>query len=104
MTDPRWTLLRNIEPELLQSFRDAGVTRVEYVSAFPAQDDAWDWLGTGTDAHRDALASSGPRVLAEVRLIAERHGFIAAKVRGVTVQSEETVDRDFEGSWFYALR
>jgi hypothetical protein len=22
----------------------------------------------------------------------------------VTVESEETVDRDFEGSWFYALR
>ena len=26
------------------------------------------------------------------------------KVSGVTVQSEETVARDYEGSWFYALR
>lgn len=26
------------------------------------------------------------------------------EVSGVTVQSDETVRRDFEGSWFYALR
>jgi hypothetical protein len=104
VTDPRWDLLQEMKPALLQAFRDWGVTRIEYVSAFPSQDDAWVWLGTATDAERDALAGSDPQVLSEVRLIAERHGFLAEKVSGVTVQSEETVARDFEGSWFYALR
>ena len=89
---------------LLQAFRESGVTRIEYVTAFPLGDDAWVWLGTATDAERDALAGAEPPVLSDVRLIAERHGFLAAKVRGVTVQSEETVARDYQGSWFYALR
>ena len=80
------------------------MVRVEYVSAFPSQDDAWVWLGTTTDVERDTLAGSRPGLLSEVRLIAERHGFIAQSVSGVVVQSEETVARDYEGSWFYALR
>jgi hypothetical protein len=88
----------------LRRFEESGVSRIEYVAAFPSQDDAWVWLGTVTDAERDALAGSEPRLLSEVRLIAEGHGFIAQNVSGVTVQSKETVARDFRGSWFYALR
>lgn len=93
-----------MKPALLRAFGDLGVIRIEYVSAFPFPDDAWVWLGTSTDAERDALVRSEPEVLVEVRLIAERHGFLAERVSGVTVQSEETVARDFQGSWFYALR
>ena len=89
---------------LLRTFGESGVLRVEYVSAFPFQDDAWVWLGTATDAERDALTGWEPRLLSEARRIAEHHGFPAQNVSGVTVQSEETVARDFEGSWFYALR
>ena len=85
-------------------FRKAGVKRIEYVTAFPFQDDAWVWLGTATDTERDALADTEPQLLSDVRMIAERHGFPGEKVSGVTVQSEETVARDYEGSWFYALR
>lgn len=104
MTDPRWTALQEMEPALLRAFRDAGVVRVEYVAAFPSEDGAWVWLGTTTDAERDRLADTESQVLAQVRAIAEQHGFTSEKVSGVTVQSEETVARDFEGSWFYALR
>lgn len=104
MTDPRWTLLRALEPALLHVFREAGVKGIEYVAAFPFQDDAWVWLGTATDAERDALTGTEPQLLSEVRMIAERRGFRGEKVSGVTVQSEETVARDYEGSWFYALR
>jgi hypothetical protein len=93
-----------MKPALLTAFGESGVTRIEYVSALPSQSDAWLWLGTSTDAERDALAASEPQVLAEVRLIAERHGFVPDKISGITVQSEETVNRDFQGSWFYALR
>jgi hypothetical protein len=102
VTDERWTVLQDLEPALLRAFSNAGVVRIEYVSAFP-QDDAWVWLGTATDTERDALAAS-QHVLEQVQLIVERHGFTAEKVSGVTVQSEETVNRDFNGSWFYALR
>lgn len=93
-----------MEPALLQAFGEAGVVRVEYVASFPLQDDAWVWVGTTTDAEREVLAARQPQVLAQVRLIAEHHGFRPEQVRGVTVQSEETVARDFDGSWFYALR
>lgn len=93
-----------MKPALLRAFAESGVTRIEYVSAFPSQGSAWVWLGTATDLERDALAGAQPQVLAEVRLIAERQGFAAEQISGITVQSEETVTRDFEGSWFYALR
>lgn len=104
VTDPHWALLQEMEPSLLEAFREPGVVRIEFVVAFPAQDDAWVWLGTATDAERDALSGGEAQVLSEVRRIAERHGFAPEKVSGVTVQSEETVAREYEGSWFYALR
>lgn len=93
-----------MKPSLLQTFRGSGVVRIEYVSAFPFQDDAWVWLGTATDAERDALVGTEPVLLSKVRRTSERHGFAPERVSGVTVQSEETVARDYEGSWFHALR
>jgi hypothetical protein len=93
-----------MRPALLQDFREFGVVRVEYVAAFPSQEDAWVWLGTATDAERDDLSAKQPSLLSQVRLVAERHGFPPDKVSGVTIQSEETVTRDFDGSWFYVLR
>jgi hypothetical protein len=62
------------------------------------------WLGTETDAERDSL----PRepFVAEVREILESVGLPRDEARfdGTVVQSQETVDRDYQGSWFYALR
>lgn len=104
MTDPRWALLQDMKPELLRAFSELGVIRIEYVASFPSQDDAWVWLGTATDIERDALVGAERQMLSDVRVIAARHGFWAETISGVTVQSEETVARDFEGSWFYALR
>ena len=104
MTDPRWTVLREMQPALLEAFQEQGVVRIEYVTAFPSQDHAWVWLGTSTDTQRDALASRETQALLEVRRIAEVHGFPSEKVSGVVAQSEETVAREYAGSWFYALR
>ena len=104
VTDPRWTLLQDVKPALLQAFGAAGVTRVEYVSAFPSQGDAWVWLGTATDPEPYALAGREPEVLSEGREIAARHGFSAEQVSEVAVQSEEPVTRELEGSWFHAPR
>ena len=60
----------------------------------------WVWLGTSTDPERDALRADAGLASA-VRRVVERHG---ATVGGVTVESQETVDRDYGGSWFERLR
>ena len=102
VTDPRWTMLNELKPVLIEAFSRDGVVRVEYVSAFPDQDDAWVWLGATTDAERDALASSD--LLVALRDVVRGVGFDSSLISGVTVQSEQTVARDYAGSWFYALR
>ena len=104
VTDRRWSLLQEMEPALLEAFSELGVIRIEYVAAFPDLDGAWVWLGTATDAERDAFGDNLPHALAGVRQIAERCGFPPDQVNGLTVQSAETVARDYEGSWFSALR
>jgi hypothetical protein len=95
-------MLNELKPVLIEAFGGDGVVRVEYVSAFPDQDDAWVWLGTATDAERDALASR--ELLGALRDVVPGAGFDPGLISGVTVQSEETVARDYAGSWFYALR
>ena len=82
-------------------FVEEGVERVEYVAALP-DPKVWVWLGTDTDAQRDALATA-PRLLERVRQVLANE-VVDIEVAGVTVQSVETVQRDYEGSWFYALR
>jgi hypothetical protein len=44
--------------------------------------------------------------LEEVRALADEAGLPhnEAFIEGTTPQSQETVDREYEGSWFYALR
>lgn len=58
------------------------------------------WVVTLTDNERDALARDAA--------LLERLNAEAAKAGlapdGFTMQSEETVARDFEGNWFYAMR
>jgi hypothetical protein len=90
---------------LLAAFSEPGVDRVEYVVGFVGPYEVSVWLGTETDAERDSLARSEglredvARVLADCGLDRTDAVFGAA-----VVQSQETVDRDYEGSWFYALR
>jgi hypothetical protein len=83
---------------LIAEFAD--VERVEYVPASGPPYGSWVWLATATDAQRDALAAD-PKLEERVRQVCAQH---AVAVRGVTVESQETVERDFQGSWFYRLR
>lgn len=101
MTDPRWQPLHAARGSLIDEFADQGVDHVEYVVALP-KPDLWVWLGTDTDVQRDALAGTSG-LLERVRgVLAERVPGIV--VTGVSVESAETVQRDFRGSWFYVLR
>jgi hypothetical protein len=74
--DPRWSLLDAAKTLLLKS-----------------------------DRERDALGSPDP-MLDAVRAIVVEAGFTPDQVTDLrtVAQSQETVDRDYEGSCFYALR
>ena len=103
--DPRWAVLQSAKVQLLNQFANRGVLRIEFISAFPTQVGTHVWLCTRSDVQRDSLSKSS-ELEAEVRDLLRSVGLPAADVdaSGVVVQSEETVDRDYDGSWFYALR
>jgi len=105
MSDPRWQLLQEAKPALLRVGAERGVVRIEFVSAFPSSDRIVVWLGTETDRQRDSLGVDDP-LLDEVRSVLVRTGFAPEQLNDLmtTAQSQETVDRDYAGSWFYALR
>jgi hypothetical protein len=99
-----WSELNGWTERLRARFADAGVVRVEYVIGFVKPYHVTVWLGTESDAQRDELATPGlsaevSSVLADVGMSGTDYSY-----GGAVVQSEETVTRDYEGSWFYALR
>jgi hypothetical protein len=58
------------------------------------------WVITSTDVEKEMLAND-PALLPLLLKAAAEAGFAPASI---TFQSQQTVDRDFEGSWFYAMR
>ena len=97
--------LERVEPLLVEALQAVGVNRIEYVVGFVCPYRISVWMGTTTDARRDRLLTSGPH-LELVRGILDLAGLPAGDVgeADTTSRSQETVDRDYEGSWFYALR
>jgi hypothetical protein len=123
VADRRWGYLDDARQPLLDAFADDGVIRIEYVAGFPEVPLLSVWLCTTTDAQRDALSVHRDRtgmpvervvremrvttpVATTVRTTLLAHGFTEGDLDGLIVvaQSQETVDRDYEGSWFYATR
>jgi hypothetical protein len=102
--DPRWSLLDAAKALLLNRLSAQGVERIEFVAAFPQHEFAV-WLCTQSDRDRDALGSPDP-MLDAVRASVVEAGFTPDHVTDLrtVAQSQETVDRDYGGSWFYALR
>jgi len=87
---------------LLREFEAQGVCHVEIVVAFSQPFAFWVWLGTATDAEREQLEADAT---INERIRAEGAGLLLdARYEGWTVESQETVDRDYQGSWFYRLR
>lgn len=95
--------LERAEPEVLARLARHGVVRVEWIVGFVEPYSVSACLGTATDAERDALPEAP--FLAEVREILVASGLPGGRARfeRTVVQSQETVDRDHQGSWFYAL-
>ena len=105
MADRRWELLERARPDLVRAFADDGVHRIEYVAAFPVQGAFAVWLGTGSDAEAARLRAR-TELLERVASALHQAGFTSSELAelAVVVQSQETVDRDYAGSWFFALR
>ncbi len=53
----RWAVLDKARERLLATFRSAGVVHVEYVVGLVEPHEVSVWLGTETDAQRDASPS-----------------------------------------------
>jgi hypothetical protein len=122
--DRRWALLEDAREALTDAFADDGVTQIVCAAAFEYFDRFTVYLCTSTDTQRDALGSATnvPRQAAvvsavgevevampaarRVRGILQEHGFTAEELSDLITlaQSQETVNRDFRGRWFDAIR
>ena len=102
VSDLRWNRLEAARANLIAAFAADGVDRVEYVAS-PPDAWVWVWLGTGTDLQRDALSVVVGLHAQVGRLLADA-AVEGIEVAGVRVQSAETVNRDYGGSWFNAVR
>ena len=122
--DPRWDRLAAARPGILTAVGQLGIDHLEFIAAFP--DPRFQvWLGTSTDEQRDELGIdlvdpdtlpeqsramvpklAKPDVVELVRQQITGVGFRDRELDTVTVmvQSRETVDRDYESSWYLALR
>jgi hypothetical protein len=102
--DRRWYLLDQAGSLIVNRLRSYGVDEVRFVAAFP-RDAFAVWLCTRTDRERDRLGNPDP-LLEKTRSILLEAGFSTSQVAALrtVAQSKETVDRDYEGRWFYALR
>jgi hypothetical protein len=102
--DRRWGLLEDSRRPLLDTLASVGVVRVEFVGAFPELDMLGVWLGTLTDHERDAADRNS--LTDQVRHVLLSVGFTDAELADLHVvpESQETVDRDYAGSWYYAMR
>jgi hypothetical protein len=63
------------------------------------------WIRTDTDAQRDALRAD-PGFQESLRAAVRQAGYPEPAVDrvGFAVQSDETVRRDYEGNWWYAIK
>ena len=100
-----WAALERSTPAIVRGLASEGVVGAKYVVGFVHPFSVHVWLVTATDVERDALASVDP-CLPEVTSAILSSGFPVehATIDGTVAQSQETVDREYEGSWFYALR
>jgi hypothetical protein len=98
-------VLARAKPAVVERLVMNGVIGVEYVVGFVHPYEVWVWLVTVSDAERDLLGEELP-FLEEIREVLTAAGLPPgdAVLEGTTAQSQETVDRDYGGSWFYALR
>ena len=96
--------LQAVEGSVVGALGRYGVTGVEWVVGFVRPFHVSAWLVTSTDRERDALPPQPFREEVFSMLLDAGPPSADLGEFDTVVQSQETVDRDYEGSWFYALR
>lgn len=90
-------------PVIVDSLATYGVTNVFWFLAYYGSPVVW--LVTTTDDEKATVVEHGffrPDVLSALAGAGVAPDLVERA--GVTVESQETVDRDFEGRWFHAMR
>lgn len=93
--------LDELTAAIFRALPERGIVDVRYVTSFDASLSVW--LVVESDRQRELVAAdknTAASVRAEVRTVIPG----VAPDPTVTVQSQETVDRTYGGSWFNAMR
>ena len=61
------------------------------------------WISTPTDADRDALRGD-PTFIAALYDALRKASYPTIEIAGFAFESQETVDRDYGGNWWYAVK
>ena len=95
-------LVKRTEVAILRVVHEVVPTaRLDRIGPIDINGPSWScWIITDSDAERGQLAND-KRLRAALDNATSNEGF---PPDSFTFQSQETVDRDFEGSWFYAMR
>ena len=90
-------------PLILKRLRPAGVTSVYWFLGYYGEPVIW--LATTTDAEKEALPPLSV-LEEEVRASLAEAGVRRDLINdtGVTYESEETVDREWDGNWWFAMK
>lgn len=94
---------RLIRAEIRRTIPEAGLFSFGAVDAFPGA--LAIWVTTRTDAERDRLLRD-PGFEPKMRALLGQAGYPADCVgyAGFTAESEETVERDYKGNWYWAVK
>lgn len=97
--------LRRARWRLLREYSSAGVTDVVFIG-FMNLAGVGAWFCTTSDSQGDLLLKRLPELDARVISVLGEVGFRGGNVArsGATVESQETVDRDYESNWRYAVK
>lgn len=92
-----------ITSDVRRTIPDARVTSFGAIDLYPAC--LAFWICVATDAQRDALLGD-PTFAARMRRIVADCGYPQDSVDrvGFTSESDETVDRDWGGNWYHAMK
>lgn len=106
------------EPDSVDTIKDAlsliceqSGYPVKHVHSFGYKFDSAFWIAVQTDAHRNAIKRN-PDLMKKLKDVFSTTDYFVHMNKhfgekitpGLEVESQETVDRDFEGNWWYAMK
>ena len=110
---------REVQKLIKRAVEEQGV-HVKFIFAFGYKVDSAFWIAVHTDAEKDLLRAN-KALLQQLNAIFSESGYLQMmedvwrkeisnpvlqylKKPGIVFESQETVDRDFQGSWYYCVK